>query len=658
MSRPLRIVHTADSHIGAEFPVRPRHDRPRRGDDFVAGLVRVADRAAQLEADLLIHAGDLYNRSKPSCRAIVAAGEPLLDLAMRGTAVVIVPGNHERSAIPSSLLLSHPNVHMVQSPSTVSFQFRGARVAVSAVPCLRDQAASRFREAVEATGWRTAPADIRILAAHQAFHGAVCGPSNYRFRTGDDVVPLDAIPEGFDYVLAGHVHRHQVLTADGGPPIVYSGSVDRITFAEIGEPKGCVVLEETDGRLTHRFVEHPVRPMSVWPVDVTGQTRAQILERIEEILRSLPARAIAQARLTGSSSPAQFRGLRFAAFAYGRRPDVLFSVSTQAVELNRSPRCPNPSRHRSAFDCVDAPREPRVSLPISEVGHLPSGCGVYALYDVAGRLLYVGKSKDVRSRVRTHIRGNAVGSFFRGWTDQVASVEVRAAYSELEALLIEAELIRRLQPPYNRHMRRWTKYCYLRWNRGDKIEICWRAGQGDTCYGPYRSPRFAAAVRDVVAALDAVGDSGTTAGLHRILQGASDDLVSDLEAGRIKYRASSAHAATLTSVYEHAKSLKEAEALVGCTVIAPGPGDTSRALVLSSDRIRIRTVECKPNEAPSIVESCPAEDPDPIEANNQRLSRALVDSFCLAAQHVGRPGAPYRLCVAAGAWRHLTFHLG
>lgn len=93
MSRPLRILHTADSHIGAELPVRPRDDRPRRGDDFVDSFSRVLDHALNENVDLVIHAGDLFDLPNPSSRTLVATGEPLLGLAASGVPVIIVPGN-------------------------------------------------------------------------------------------------------------------------------------------------------------------------------------------------------------------------------------------------------------------------------------------------------------------------------------------------------------------------------------------------------------------------------------------------------------------------------------------------------------------------------------------------------------------------------------
>ena len=57
----------------------------------------------------------------------------------------------------------------------------------------------------------------------------------------------------FDYVALGHIHCHQVLGED--PPIVYSGSLDRIDFGEEREAKGFVVAEVERGSARYEFVE-------------------------------------------------------------------------------------------------------------------------------------------------------------------------------------------------------------------------------------------------------------------------------------------------------------------------------------------------------------------------------------------------------------------
>lgn len=504
MARPLRILHTADSHIGAGWPRRPRHQRPRRGDDYVDSYRRVLQAAARHDVDIVLHAGDLFDVPRPTSQALIAAAEPLLELAAGGITVVIVPGNHERSTIPAALLLAHANIHIFSEPRTQVFECRGGqRLAVSAFPCLRRRGAARFCEVLEDTAWRSARADFHVLAVHETFESAVCGPGRYRFRSGDSVVERQVVPAEFHYVACGHIHRHQALSSpgSGGPPLVYCGSPDRISFAEVEEPKGYVLLEAAGGRLDWRFIEHAVRPMSVWPLDITGLDHRGIEDHVAGMLDALPVAAVAQLRLSGSCAGDALSRVRFTSMAWSRRPDVLLTVSSRAVErVSRAQAVWRRRQSASPFACLLAAEGREMAAALDDLATLPNTCGVYAMHDGADRLLYVGKTSRLRTRVRSHLNG-ANGNFFSGWGRQAARVRVRLADSELEALLLEAELIRRLRPPFNRQMRQWPRYCYLVGGQAPygQLEIRRHPPPRGQCFGPFRGRRWAETLCEALA---------------------------------------------------------------------------------------------------------------------------------------------------------------
>ncbi|RMF76225.1 MAG: DNA repair exonuclease, partial [Planctomycetota bacterium] len=348
MSRGLRILHIADSHIGAGMPDRPRKSGRRRGDDIIDSYRRVLQRAREFDVDLVLHAGDVFDRPDPSPSLIAVACEPLLSLAADGIPVVVTPGNHERSILPNSLLLSHQNVYILARPRTIVLKLRGCRVAVTGMPCIRRQSAQRFPAALAETNWEAAKADCRVLLLHQTIESATCGPAGYRFRSGEDVIERDAIPAAFDYVALGHIHRMQCLepTLFDGAPLVYAGSPDRISFAERDEPKGCMLVEERGGGLAARFLEHDVRPMRIVALDVTGLRRDELVNAVSESVASLPPRALARVRLTGRATRDVVRGLRLARHCCELRPDASVAVSMEAVEFvpNRALRRSNEAR--------------------------------------------------------------------------------------------------------------------------------------------------------------------------------------------------------------------------------------------------------------------------------------------------------------------------
>jgi DNA polymerase-3 subunit epsilon len=92
---------------------------------------------------------------------------------------------------------------------------------------------------------------------------------------------------------------------------------------------------------------------------------------------------------------------------------------------------------------------------------LPTAPGVYLFKGRDGRVLYVGKSKNVRSRVKSYFYGDE-----RKQVDDLLAethgVEGVVCGSELEALVVEARLIRAHEPKYNRRGKTWRRYAYLR----------------------------------------------------------------------------------------------------------------------------------------------------------------------------------------------------
>lgn len=244
----IRVLLLADTHLGFDLPERPRSDRHRRGQDFFDAYEAALTPAVRGAADLVIHGGDVFFRSRVKPGLVLRVFEPLKRIADCGVPVVVVPGNHERSAIPYPLLAAHPGVHILDRPRTIPLNIRGVSIAVAGFPCERNGIRYRFAELVQRARWQSVPSAIRLLCFHQTVEGATVGPANYVFRANADVIPGLAIPGRFAAVLAGHIHRHQVLTSDLSgkrlaAPVFYPGSTQRTSAAECGEAKGYVTLE-------------------------------------------------------------------------------------------------------------------------------------------------------------------------------------------------------------------------------------------------------------------------------------------------------------------------------------------------------------------------------------------------------------------------------
>jgi DNA polymerase III subunit epsilon len=114
---------------------------------------------------------------------------------------------------------------------------------------------------------------------------------------------------------------------------------------------------------------------------------------------------------------------------------------------------------------VDGPKRARGAVTYEKglVRELPAGPGVYLLKDTDENVLYVGKSVNVRTRVQTHLRGKAEGQpRLRRHLRRVANVQAIATETEIEALLLEAQLIKRYLPVANSQLREEIHYPFIR----------------------------------------------------------------------------------------------------------------------------------------------------------------------------------------------------
>jgi DNA repair exonuclease SbcCD nuclease subunit len=201
--------------------------------------------------------------------------------------------------MPYPLLALHENVHVFDRPRTAFLQANGLRVAFAGFPYARDVRAG-FPALIEETRHGQWSADLRVLCVHQCIEGATCGPGDFTFRGGEDVVRSADLPPGFAAVLSGHIHRHQVLRAPGAPPVVYAGSVERTSFAEADETKGAVLVElDRGGVRSIDFRPLPARPMVVKHLSFAGLDAARAGERIEAAVAGTPPDAVVQLRIEG-----------------------------------------------------------------------------------------------------------------------------------------------------------------------------------------------------------------------------------------------------------------------------------------------------------------------------------------------------------------------
>ena len=106
---------------------------------------------------------------------------------------------------------------------------------------------------------------------------------------------------------------------------------------------------------------------------------------------------------------------------------------------------------------------PRTGAAVIEavVATLPTTPGVYRMLDARGEPLYVGKARSLKKRVANYVQVNRLDERLRCMVRDTASMEIVTTHTEAEALLLEANLIKRLKPRYNIVLRDDKSYPWL-----------------------------------------------------------------------------------------------------------------------------------------------------------------------------------------------------
>jgi exonuclease SbcD len=269
----MKILHTADWHVGKVLKNQPRFDEHQA---VLADLVRVAN---DEDVDVVVVAGDLFETTTPNPQAQSLVMRTLLALRADGRHVVVLAGNHDNQRLLAEVyrpVLGELGLHVVGHPrrpdrgGTLTLPTRSGEVAkVAVLPFVSYRYAVRAAEvilhesaehAMDYARWIGRFLDVlsagftqdtvNVVTTHGTLLGGRRGGGE---RDGQTLLgyelPATLFPSSAHYAALGHLHRYQEI--DGPCPIAYSGSPIALDFGEEANESVALVVTATPDSRAH-----------------------------------------------------------------------------------------------------------------------------------------------------------------------------------------------------------------------------------------------------------------------------------------------------------------------------------------------------------------------------------------------------------------------
>ncbi len=277
----MRILHTSDWHLGRSFgPISLADDQQA----FIEWLIQLC---AAERIDLVVIAGDLYDRAIAPIEAVVMFRQALVRLQAAGHTVAVITGNHDGADRVAAYdeLMDVSRVYVrggyAKVGEVISLQFADGPLDLVLLPFLDPQAApddlvditlvdtsviaddddaDAFERRIRRTHHSVLAAAIhaaqphlsapRSLAVSHAFvAGGTASDSERQLAVGGTTTVDLALFDGFSYTALGHLHRPQSLAPGvrySGTPLAYSFSEEHpksVTIIEMGSAGECSIAE-------------------------------------------------------------------------------------------------------------------------------------------------------------------------------------------------------------------------------------------------------------------------------------------------------------------------------------------------------------------------------------------------------------------------------
>lgn len=275
----MRILHTGDWHLGKLF-----YGSYLTEEQAYVLFEQFIPMVRDMEPDVIILAGDVYDRSLPPAEAVVLFDEVLTKIVHElKVPLIVISGNHDSAERLSfgSRLLAAQGLHLIgdlahtMRPIELDDEF--GPVSFVPIPYVEPAAVRHYlgRESImdpqsalnallRSQQVLVPPGQRKVAIAHVFAAGGVTSESERPLSIGGTEVVDSTVFDGFSYAALGHLHGPQQVGSDR---VRYAGSLLKYSFGEASQKKGISLIElGKDGTIQHERLpftpRHDVRVIS------------------------------------------------------------------------------------------------------------------------------------------------------------------------------------------------------------------------------------------------------------------------------------------------------------------------------------------------------------------------------------------------------------
>jgi DNA repair protein SbcD/Mre11 len=269
----IRLLHTADLHLGAPFLWLGELAATRQ-KDLLLTFRRIVDCCIERQVDLLLIAGDLFDHPRPDPSLYLVVQAELARLQKHKIITVLLPGTHDgvwggetytSAHFPAAIILDQAG-----EPGPRKLEIQGQSLYLYGSAYRGEQPEDFYPRMRRQDG---AGYHVGLL------HGALKKAPQWDYRNKDLPFSLDELNSwGLDYVALGHYHAYQELQQDGAVIACYPGSPEGKQFTETGE-RFVALLELTSAGVSLEPLPIQSRTLASLLIDMNNEPSLDTLHK-------------------------------------------------------------------------------------------------------------------------------------------------------------------------------------------------------------------------------------------------------------------------------------------------------------------------------------------------------------------------------------------